>query len=169
MIISLEKYISLYGTKDLLLLERKTWERFKSIYDNSFWTKKEFLHDLKDKFSLSKVILYNNKLVGFSIMYTFKENYAHISRVAIEIEIQNKGFGKKLLLNQIKELTELKYDFLSIDLIALNTTAKKVYSKIGFRELIGQELSDYVKLKNRSENEYLGKQPSHIALIKKIH
>lgn len=154
--------------EDILDIERKVFDAVGELYDKRPWGRSQFLAERKGKETLSCVVSEGESTSGFSIAYEFDAGYAHISRFAVAPERASKGFGSALLDFQMKVAAGQKYRRCSVDLIAKNSNARKLYESRGFTKLNGQALKDYVQLKGRAEEEYLGDAPSHIAMMRPL-
>ena len=153
---------------DILFVETEVLKVHKDLYDSKAWTEKEFLYQLPRKDEISLAVEKKEKIIGFSIGYEFDLKYAHISRVAVLPTWKGKGIGRKLFLNQLSILEMLGYKRCSIDLVSKNKGALNFYQKFGFIQIQGENLKEYIKLKNRDIGEYIGQKATHIAMIKEF-
>jgi ribosomal protein S18 acetylase RimI-like enzyme len=152
--------------EDLLSVERKVIGASGELYDKAPWGRGEFLAERKGKDALSCVVLEGALLAGFSIAYEFDAEYAHISRFAVAPESASKGYGSALLDHQLKLMAQRGCRRCSVDLIARNAGARRLYESRGFFRLVGPGLTDYIRIKKRVPDEYLGDEPSHIAMLR---
>ncbi|PRY85671.1 GNAT family N-acetyltransferase [Mongoliibacter ruber] len=149
----------------ILAIENHVFNAFGNIYDETKWTYKEFAHSLpkKEIYSIGGII--DNQLVGFSIGYEFKPKFSHVSRFAISPHFIGTGISKKIMLFQLEIMSQNNCEKCSIDLTRKNERAFKFYSSLGFKQLKGDDLEEYVLLKNRDESQYLDEDSSHIAMV----
>jgi ribosomal protein S18 acetylase RimI-like enzyme len=149
----------------ILTVETNVYSAHRAIYDTSPWQAKNFLNELPEKEMYSAFLIHQGVVKGFSIAYEFQPGYCHISRVAIHTEIVGKGLGTQLLQSQLDRMAANGISTCSIDLKVENVPACIFYTKLGFKRLTDKTLEEYVELKSREVNEYLGNSPSHIAMI----
>jgi ribosomal protein S18 acetylase RimI-like enzyme len=151
----------------ILAVEDQTIQKYGDLYDTKAWTKIEFLATRVSKDKFSCAVIDNGNIQGFSIAYEADVNYAHISRLAVGL-VSGKGYGSGLLDFQLNVMKENGVKICSVDLISKNSIAFQLYQARGFQKLEGSELLEYIKYKQRDHLEYLGDNPSHIAMIKKM-
>lgn len=155
-------------------LEKDSIEQFVNIDKKAFinegnqkntWTKENFLLPLPKKFDFSYAIFVKESLIGYSICYKCNEDWAHISRVAINPLFQRQGFGEKLLKSQISKIMDKETKIITIELNKENNKAENFYSNVGFKRLNQEELSKYIYIRKRIPKEYFGKGACQIVMI----
>jgi ribosomal-protein-alanine N-acetyltransferase len=151
--------------KDLAELDEIVFNAAGSVYDSAFWTEEQFRYPLPLKEQLSFAAFQENKLVGFSVGYAFLPHWHHISRVAVHPEFIGQAIAGKIIAAQLEAMGSLNPSLISVDTKRNNAVALKLYKKMGFSELVGNELQAYIKLRDREPEEYLGHEASHLALI----
>lgn len=151
---------------EILLIEQTVQSRYGALYADDRWSQKEFVYSLpfKDKFSLG--MFWGDKLIGFSIAYEYSPGWAHISRVALDPMFKSRGYGKLLLLEQLKQMQNKNIAKCSIDLVSKNKQALNLYLNLGFIIQKGSQLDNYVLERDRVEKDYIGDELNHFAMIK---
>jgi len=70
-------------------------------------------------------------IVGFSGLWMMADE-AHVTNLAVRREYRGKGLGELLLLASIDLATELKANFMTLEVRASNLIAQSLYRKYGF-------------------------------------
>lgn len=97
------------------------------------WSRKSFLYEvIANQFSMPKVLLINNMIIGYVIIWTIFEEF-HIANIAIHPDYQNQGFGTFLLSEILKEDKGLEYAILEVR--ETNLPAIHLYEKFGFTKI----------------------------------
>jgi ribosomal protein S18 acetylase RimI-like enzyme len=166
-ILSLEEVVTgNYRLEDFIDIENNLHDLQGNIYGNDCWTLENFLNPLPSKLHLSKICVSDKKIIGFSIVYLYSTDWAHISRVGIDPKNQGLGYGKKMLLLQMDSLNDLKIKMCTIDVKSENGKAIHLYNNLGFLKFTEKYLQKYVRLRNRVEQEYLDSESIYTAMYK---
>ena len=105
-------------------------------FNKNAWNKDNFLYPLNKKFELSKLILFENNIVGYGIA-SMKENVIHIHRYVIKEDFKKLKMGTKMMLEFLKENKNI-----SLKVEISNTVAINFYNKMNFK-IINQEGNYY--------------------------
>ena len=147
---------------DIVILEKKVWNKFGDLYDKVFWNEENFLLPLPSKWDLSTLWVINNSVIGFSIAYKFKKSWGHISRMAVDPDYQGKNIGYKLFEHQINIMMQ-KCSKITFDVRSSNIPLIKISLKLGFKQLKGADLVDYTIQRDRTKVDYLDNNPYYYA------
>ena len=93
--------------------------------------KERLKQDLKEHLHHKRIILVNNKAIGVYVIHTTQNGDIFINEISILKEYQNKGIGKKILEEQLKENHEK--GIRTILQVFKDTPAKKLYEELGFK------------------------------------
>jgi len=101
-------------------------------------TAKQFLGNATDDFSaitplLNPQIVFDNKIVGTSMVYTFPDKTAYIGDMSVHPDHQGKGLGKALLRNIILECSRKGVKKIGLAVTTSNNVAFKLYLTHGFQ------------------------------------
>ena len=157
-----------YQLDDLIKIESNLHKVFGDNYDVDFWDLDNFLLDLPLKQELTKIIIIEDRIIGFSVAYMFKNGWAHISRVGLEPNWQGTEMGTKLLQYQLADFKKYNIDICTIDYKKRNFKIGKLYKKLGFKEFKFEALKKYVLIRERKYKEYLTENSEYNALYKNI-
>lgn len=89
-------------------------------------------------------ILVNNKPIGIYAVHTTQDGDLFINEVSILKEYQNKGIGKKILKEQLKENHEK--GIRTILQVFKDNPAKRLYEQLGFK--VYGETETYYQMEN---------------------
>ena len=97
------------------------------------WTEKNILESIADNYRFY-VLLDNDNVAGYAV-YDFVLDESTLQNISISAEYQGKGYGKKLLLESIKQLKEeLKIVKVMLEVRISNNKAINLYKSVGFEE-----------------------------------
>jgi ribosomal protein S18 acetylase RimI-like enzyme len=102
---------------------------------------------IKDAFLRKNLIciIEKNNVIGF-LVYKIFERTAELTIANIKHEYKKKGYGSKLLNHLENKL--IKKKVIAIDLICSPASSKKVWKKLGFKELKEVEENQFLKNSN---------------------
>ena len=93
--------------------------------------KERLEQDLKEHLNHKRIILVDDKPVGIYAVHTTQDGDLFINEISILKEYQNKGIGKKILEEQLKENHEK--GIRTILQVFKDNPAKKLYEQLGFK------------------------------------
>ena len=93
--------------------------------------KQRLKQDLKEHLQHKRIILLDNKEVGVYAIHTTENGDLFINEISILKEYQNKGLGRKILEEQLKE--NQKKGIRTILQVFKENPAKSLYEKLGFK------------------------------------
>lgn len=93
--------------------------------------KERLKQDLEEHLAHKRIILIDNKLVGVYVVHTTENGDLFINEISILKEYQNKGIGRKILEEQLKE--NRQKGIRTILQVFKDNPAKKLYEKLGFK------------------------------------
>ena len=93
--------------------------------------KERLQQDLKEHLSHKRIILVNNEPIGVYAVHTTEDGDLFINEISILAEYQNKGIGRKILEEQLKE--NHKKGIRTILQVFKHNPAKKLYEQLGFK------------------------------------
>lgn len=111
-------------------------ENFK-WYVNKIWgwndddQKQRLKQDLEEHLANKRIILVDSKKVGVYVVHTTESGDLFINEISILKEYQNKGIGRKILEEQLKE--NRKKGIRTILQVFKDNPAKSLYKKLGFK------------------------------------
>lgn len=73
-------------------------------------------------------------ILGFASIWVMADE-AHITNIAVRKQYQRQGIGERLLISVIDLATELKADFMTLEVRVSNTAAQSLYQKYGFSQV----------------------------------
>lgn len=79
-------------------------------------------------------IIFENKIVGISQVFTFRKDVAFISEMCVHPSHQRKGLGKALMKNIILECSRNDFKRIVLAVTVSNVGAYKLYEKSGFKK-----------------------------------
>jgi GNAT superfamily N-acetyltransferase len=99
---------------------------------------KQFLGQATDDFSaitplLNPQLIYDGKIVGTSLVFTFQDKSAYIGSMNIHPDFQRKGLGRALLKNIILESSRKGVIKIGLAVTTSNERAYKLYQSEGFK------------------------------------
>ena len=93
--------------------------------------KQRLKQDLKEHLQHKRIILLDNKEVGIYVVHITENGDLFINEISILKEYQNKGIGRKILEEQLKE--NHKKGIRTILQVFKENPAKRLYEKLGFK------------------------------------
>jgi len=100
-----------------------------SLFSN--WNKQMFLDVLLNKNQYFKIILYDNKIVGY-IIYSIILDEAEILNVVVDKNFRGLSFGKQLLEYAISDMKNKKVTKIFLEVASKNNIAINLYKKFNF-------------------------------------
>ena len=89
----------------------------------------------------AKGIYHSEEMIGFALYGIDEDDQEYwIYRLMIDQKHQGKGYGKKaiqLIIDDIRNLKEDRHQTITLSYEPTNDHAKRVYEKVGFREIDG--------------------------------
>jgi len=102
--------------------------------------KQRLKQDLKEHLQHKRIILLDNKEVGVYAIHTTENGDLFINEISILKEYQNKGLGRKILEEQLKE--NHQKGIRTILQVFKDNPAKNLYERLGF-EIYGENETHY--------------------------
>lgn len=93
--------------------------------------KQRLKQDLEEHLAHKRIILVDNKKVGVYAVHTTENADLFINEISILKEYQNKGIGRKILEEQLKE--NRQKGIRTILQVFKDNPAKNLYEKLGFK------------------------------------
>ena len=93
--------------------------------------KERLQKDLENHLAHKRIILVDDKSVGVYVVHITKEGDLFINEISILKEYQNKGIGRKILEEQLKE--NHRKGIRTILQVFKGNSAKKSYEQLGFK------------------------------------
>lgn len=93
--------------------------------------KERLKQDLNEHLSHKRIILINNEIAGVYAVHITENGDLFINEISILKKYQNKGIGRKILEEQLKE--NQKNGIRTILQVFKDNPAKKLYEKLGFK------------------------------------
>lgn len=94
----------------------------------------------------AKGIYLGEEMIGFALYGMDEDDHEYwIYRMMIDQKHQGKGYGKeaiKLVIDDIKMIKEDRHKTITLSYEPTNEHAKRVYEKVGFKEINGLMISD---------------------------
>ncbi|MBR3627561.1 MAG: ribosomal protein S18-alanine N-acetyltransferase [Elusimicrobia bacterium] len=97
------------------------------------WKKNMFIDELKNKNSFFKVLYINDIIVGY-IIYHIIIDEAEILNIVIDNKYKRQAFGKYLLEQALKTLSEKNIKTIFLEVGEKNIPAINLYLQFGFKE-----------------------------------
>lgn len=107
----------------------------KNIPFEPTWTQDNFMVDLPGKWEYSFIAINGVRVVGFSIASVKKidgKACGYLHRIAISLEFQNKGIGRRLMKALEESLKEAKIELLLCSTKEKNLFAQTFYNNLGY-------------------------------------
>lgn len=122
--------------EDLEFMFNLKKENFKKYVDKIWGWKdndqiERLKQDLKEHLPHKRIILVDNKPVGVYAVHTIEEGDLFINEISILKEYQNRGIGRNILEEQLKE--SHKKGIRTILQVFKDNPAKKLYEQLGFK------------------------------------
>lgn len=119
-------------TKELLISKLNEIIKIsKEAIPGESWSEKNYLYELPRKWELSRIIIKNDKILGYTIV-SEKEASIHLHKVVVEKALRGKGVGKQLLEN----LESLSRKPTTLKVGVDNIKAKRFYSSLGYKKIV---------------------------------
>lgn len=96
------------------------------------WNKNQILQELLQKYGKKVYAEIEEEMIGY-IMIRVVNNEAQILNIAVDLQFQHRGYGKKLLQHTLSELGTETDVFLEVR--ESNLPAIKLYSEFNFEEI----------------------------------
>lgn len=108
------------------------------------WSITSFEYELREEYSILKVAVINNRVVGYICIRTMLD-ITHILNLAVTPGLRRKKIGSRLFQNALDELgqKQKEVDFITLEVRA-SSPAVKLYQKHGFK-VIGRRKDYYNK------------------------
>jgi ribosomal-protein-alanine N-acetyltransferase len=108
------------------------------------WSISSFRHELTERYSILKVAILNERVVGYICLRTMLD-ITHILNLAVTPGYRRRGIASWLLIEALDELSnrQKEADFITLEVRA-SSPAVKLYEKLGFR-VIGRRKGYYHK------------------------
>jgi ribosomal protein S18 acetylase RimI-like enzyme len=78
---------------------------------------------------------------------------------------RGRRLGHLMLSRQLETMKLDSPEMISVDVNEKNKRAISLYQALGFKMLEGVELEEYVHIRGRVLEEYIGESPSHIVMV----
>lgn len=123
----------------------------KKLFGLESWSTSNFKMDLPYKRKLSYLLIENDKIEGYAVVYKVNETIAHLSRLGVRSK--KKGSGKLLLgavvQNCKKDFSEMTLEY------PKGFEVGGFYTKMGFNPALGIDLKAYTVRMKKDEKYYL--------------
>jgi ribosomal protein S18 acetylase RimI-like enzyme len=116
---------------ELVDLDAALRAEFNDVYSEMEWTEEHFLRDLPCKWSLSKVAVRNERVVGF-IIGSRKTQGAHVHRFAVAAGVRSQGVGRALLDALLSSANAKQLRVVTLIVAENNLPAVRFYRRAGF-------------------------------------
>ena len=93
--------------------------------------KQRLKQDLNKYLEDKRIILINNEMAGIYVVHTTENGDLFINEISLLKEYQNKGIGRKILEEQLKE--NHKKGIRTVLQVFKDNPAKKLYERLGFK------------------------------------
>lgn len=109
------------------------------------WDISSFKYELRNKSSILKVAVFGSRIISYVCIRTILD-ITYVLNLVVIPEFRRMGIGTRLLLDGLKELTDLRPDtgLILLEVRESNTPAIKLYEKFGFKT-IGKRAGYYHK------------------------
>ena len=91
------------------------------------WSEENYLYELPRKWELSRVVIVDDKIVGYTII-SEKESSLHLHKIVVKKNSRGKGIGRMLLQN----LEEIGEKSVTLKVGIENIDAKKFYASLNY-------------------------------------
>ncbi len=95
------------------------------------WSEISFLSEIYKKNGVSKVALFENKLIGYACANHVLHE-AHILNIAVRRDFRRRGVGTVLMNEILKELKKKGCVFVYLEVRVSDTAAQAFYKRFGF-------------------------------------
>lgn len=139
----------------------------KNVFGNDFWTRENFERRLPSKPELSRVALFERKVLGYLIASRYTDRCAHIHRLAVSDDFRRKGIGTRLLRSFERACLRIGVKHVTLESLRSRNDANRFYERMGFRRISGEELLDYLgrKAKVNDMQRYFGASSAGESLV----
>lgn len=128
--------------EELISLDRSVFKKYGA------WAGKNFLKRIPGKEQLSKIAVLGDTIIGYVICSAYCGK-GHIHRLAVHSLFQKMQIGTTLIAAFSKECLMLGLQEITLETSSRNITANEFYRKIGFKELSGKKLEQYLSQKGK--------------------
>jgi ribosomal-protein-alanine N-acetyltransferase len=97
------------------------------------WTEAAFLAEIYKLYSLSRVLMIGDRLVGYLCMNLILDE-GHILNLAVNPDFRRRGLATRLIHEALTELKKKGCRFIYLEVRGSNTAAKQFYLQFGFRD-----------------------------------
>ena len=105
-----------------------------SVSFPSPWPKRIFEREIKAKNSYKRVIRFQGSVVAYIVTWTIYDE-VHILNIAVHSDFRKIGLGEMLMRDCLNFSTEHGLKLAILEVRVSNTSAIKLYEKIGFKTL----------------------------------
>lgn len=98
---------------------------------NDEYQKQRLKQDLEEHLAHKRIILVDSKEIGVYVVHITEDGELFINEISILKEYQNKGIGRKILEEQLKE--NKQKGIRTILQVFKDNSAKSLYEKLGFK------------------------------------
>ncbi len=124
-----------------MIIEKATFEDLKTIaiiekncFNITPWSYDDYVQDFNtNPFSNFYVAKQENIILGF-IDYWITFEQGQIAKIAVLSPVRNKGIGKALLLNSMKDMIEKGVTSITLEVRSSNISAIKLYESCDFKK-----------------------------------
>lgn len=118
-------------TKDFLEKNIQSFIDVLSEFNEEYWTEREFLIDLPQKWSSSIVAIEGQSIAGYIIVSRKQASY-HIHKFMVNAEFRSKGLGKEMFGYLINTVLNEGNHVLTLKVYSYNSRAINFYQNLGF-------------------------------------
>ncbi len=97
------------------------------------WPLRSFQEEMSNTLARYYVMLMGDEVIAYGGFWHVLSE-AHITNIAVRPEYQGMGYGSMLLAHMINQAHGMGIGWMTLEVRASNTAAKKLYSKHGFSE-----------------------------------
>jgi ribosomal-protein-alanine N-acetyltransferase len=97
------------------------------------WTEAAFLAEIHKLYSLSRVLMIGDRLVGYLCMNLILDE-GHILNLAVHPDFRRRGMATRLINEALTELKKKGCRFIYLEVRSSNIAAKQFYVQFGFRD-----------------------------------
>ena len=129
---------------ELIALDRIIFDAIGDRYGDHVWREEHFQKRLEQKWQLSCLARTQGRLVGFWIASRRSPTTVHTHRVATHPEQQGQGVGKAMFELARKQAAQVGAGQMTLFVVLANRTAIAFYERVGFSQLKGDPLSEFI-------------------------
>lgn len=126
---------------ELILIDEKA-------FGAGAWNQQHFMKPLPGKFEHSLFLMSGKNVVGYNILYESGPSTLHISRIAVDSSMETRGYGKQLVNASLKRASDNGYKYITLE-FDTSLGVDGFYRKLGFEELTGHAIADYLGAKDK--------------------